>query len=563
MTLIPEPIPASGNISVYVGAGTHQISPQHPLPWAMVSPNRDSWNDYGFGYFADIWIADTSGQITTSRFRIMFDGYLRSVTALDAILAMNGGQPIALNAVTIPFVSLLPAMDDYKAVVEALGFDNGVSLLRELHDANVSRLEGTDLETLELIAREDFHIGILRSADTYEAFARGAKYLRPDTPAELAEVSGTYDFTAKLPNADEPHVVEFEFTPDAIFNDRACILIGRNGVGKTQLLKSVVDALNGSGSDSAKFEPKLDVSRVLVFSSVTTDPFPLSIPPWRGIDYEYFAINASTRDRPASLVGSLLTCWQDRPAGPPGARWSRHSVLLGMLKLLGIEGRLFLPIRPIQGGDTLPYTMTVGERLYFPFSANMNEQNTLKLSHRLDWDAWPVVLGDDLQPRALSSGEHALLRLSAQMAASVETGSLLLLDEPETHLHPNYISVLMSVVHSLLDKTNSAAIIATHSAYIVREVGKTKVNVLSVENRIPDCGRPLMQTFGASIDSISQFVFGDSDQTHRFQQSLEKWLAGGAADRGIDALVQEYAGHLNSEALSLVARLIREPNDGG
>jgi ABC-type methionine transport system ATPase subunit len=233
-----------------------------------------------------------------------------------------------------------------------------------------------------------------------------------------------------------------------------------------------------------------------------------------------------------------------------------------MLKLLGIEGRLFLPIRPIQGGDTLPYTITVGERLYFPFSANMNEQNTLKLSHRLDWDAWPVVLGDDLQPRALSSGEHALLRLSAQMAASVETGSLLLLDEPETHLHPNYISVLMSVVHSLLDKTNSAAIIATHSAYIVREVGKTKVNVLSVENRIPDCGRPLMQTFGASIDSISQFVFGDSDQTHRFQQSLEKWLAGGAADRGIDALVQEYAGHLNSEVLSLIARLIREPNDG-
>lgn len=40
----------------------------------------------------------------------------------------------------------------------------------------------------------------------------------------------------------------------------------------------------------------------------------------------------------------------------------------------------------------------------------------------------------------LSSGEISFVRFAAQASLHIENGSLLLLDEPETHLHPNFIS---------------------------------------------------------------------------------------------------------------------------
>lgn len=557
-----EPIPANGPMYLYVGTDPNQIEHGHPLPWAMICPDYDNWNDYGYGLFANIWIMPTNGIRFEIRFRIMFSGFRRSAAALDQILASKG-SPITIDQVRIPFVSLFPEITDYRTIISELGFDSGIIMLRMLHDANVVRLEGINEEALNLIRQEAFHVGVLRYPGAYEAFTRGGKYLRHQSPPEPVDTSGTYSFSAKLPNADMPHELELEFTPDSIFRDRACVLIGRNGAGKTQMLKAVVDALSGNSTVHAKFEPSLKVSRVLVFSSVSTDPFDRVIPAWRGIDYEYFAVNSSVADRPTSLIGSLLACWRERPSTlPDGTYWSRHSALADMLRILGMETGLYLPLRQPEGAEELPYVTSVGDRLYFPYWRELNEQGQLRLSHRLDWDAWPIVLAHDFQPRTLSSGEHALLRLSAQMAASIEAGSLLLFDEPETHLHPNFVSELMSLIYSLLDRTKSAAIIATHSAYVVREVGRTKVNVVSLVHGKPDSSRPIMQTFGASIDSISQFVFGDSGLEHRFQRTLDTWLSTNAQGLAIEEIIDRYGSHLNSEALSLIARMLKTRTNG-
>ncbi len=65
----------------------------------------------------------------------------------------------------------------------------------------------------------------------------------------------------------------------------------------------------------------------------------------------------------------------------------------------------------------------------------------------------------------------------------------------------------MEILDNLLQSTRSIAVIATHSAYVVRETPRERVNILTLENREIVIDTPRMQTFGATIDSISPIRF--------------------------------------------------------
>lgn len=178
---------------------------------------------------------------------------------------------------------------------------------------------------------------------------------------------------------------------------------------------------------------------------------------------------------------------------------------------------------------------------------------------QIDWDRKTIILNDHMELRRLSSGEYAMLRFAAQAAAAIEQGSLILLDEPETHLHPNFISNLMEILDNLLQSTGSIAVIATHSAYVVRETPSDRVNVLTLEGRQIRIDRPRMQTFGATIDSISQFVFEDTTISHGFQKTLADWADHTGRELGLDGVIARYGVELNSESLSFIARRLAEP----
>lgn len=124
----------------------------------------------------------------------------------------------------------------------------------------------------------------------------------------------------------------------------------------------------------------------------------------------------------------------------------------------------------------------------------------------------------------LSSGEISFLKFAAQASLHIENGSLLLLDEPETHLHPNFIARFTSLLDKMLEITGSIAIIATHSAYFVREVFQQQVTVLTEDDeRAVQAQRPRLRTFGADVGAISYFVFGE-DQPSLMARRLRKKL---------------------------------------
>jgi predicted ATPase len=160
----------------------------------------------------------------------------------------------------------------------------------------------------------------------------------------------------------------------------------------------------------------------------------------------------------------------------------------------------------------------------------------------------------------LSSGELSFLKFAAQVSLNIENGSLLLLDEPETHLHPQFISRFVWLLDQLLAATGSSAIIATHSAYFVREVFREQVTVLRVdEENLVRTQTPVLRTFGADIGAISYFVFGE-DEPSALAKEVEARLK--QMNLGWEALYAQYKDELSLEFLNSLRDGIEQKEKG-
>lgn len=111
----------------------------------------------------------------------------------------------------------------------------------------------------------------------------------------------------------------------------------------------------------------------------------------------------------------------------------------------------------------------------------------------------------------LSSGQQTFVDLVLNILSIIEKNSLILIDEPENTLHPNIEIDFFNILKEILDEFDSFSIIATHSPIFVREVPKEYVKVIHIdkEDNQPIISTPIINTFGANISSISNYVFED------------------------------------------------------
>lgn len=75
----------------------------------------------------------------------------------------------------------------------------------------------------------------------------------------------------------------------------------------------------------------------------------------------------------------------------------------------------------------------------------------------------------------LSSGHKIVLLTITRLVETVEERTLVLLDEPEAHLHPPLLSALVRALSDLLINRNGVGIIATHSPVVLQEVPRSCV----------------------------------------------------------------------------------------
>jgi len=564
-----ELFPAYAPIPIIVARNSAAaIAAIQERPALALLPVHTDWNDFSYHFGATLLVMTSAKEATSIDIRLMFEGKRRTEDAITELLGQRAWAPLA--EANLPYCSVLDSLDLYREIVRLLGFERAVTALRTLGDAAVLRFERADPARVALLESETFSYGALRAESAYVAYRRGTKYLRPQPIIDVEDAATSFIVTAQLPSAENPYIVDFDFDPDALSRNRITVLIGRNGTGKTQLLLSFIAAMR-AGHDVDPQSPPVGISppasfnRIFVFSSVASDVYPRSIPPWLGVDYQYFSMILSPAGEENALTSAITDCLRDdgkiafTPSdGSMFARTGRMALLDQALDSLGFASSVYLPLKSSNGPYDL-FTHQRGDRLFFRLAdaKNLNEKRRILLAQAIDPQQQPVLFGIGPGVRELSSGELAMLRFAAQAAGSAERGCLFLFDEPETHLHPNFVSEFMAILNTVVTATQSVAIVVTHSAYVVREVPSQRVRIFSLEDRKIAVDKPRLQTFGASIDSISQFVFADTSISHQYQETLQAWLETLGPGISIEAIIEQFGNQMNSETLSYVARLIR------
>jgi predicted ATP-dependent endonuclease of OLD family len=108
----------------------------------------------------------------------------------------------------------------------------------------------------------------------------------------------------------------------------------------------------------------------------------------------------------------------------------------------------------------------------------------------------------------MSSGHSIVLLTITKLVDTVEEKTLVLLDEPESHLHPPLLSAFTRALSDLLHNRNGVAVIATHSPVVLQEVPRSCVLILSRTRAEARADRPERETFGENVGILTREVFG-------------------------------------------------------
>lgn len=319
--------------------------------------------------------------------------------------------------------------------------------------------------------------------------------------------------------------LEFDIEADSTPRTNIHAIIGRNGVGKTSLLNAMVRSIMDPTVQNSRFE----VPRPQHFGAKTFAPL--------GLNYFSSVISISFSafdpfDPPAEQTDpSKGTCYfyigLKSPSDGRGTRLKSLDDLyrefveaLGMcLSQTGKRIRWLSAIKMLESDDNFA-EMNLGQLSDLP-----GEQRSDAIR--------------SLQNR-MSSGHWIVLLTITKLVARLEEKTLVLFDEPESHLHPPLLSALIRSLSELLQDRNAVAVIATHSPVVLQEVPKSCVWKIVRAGLASDASRPDDETFGENVGLLTRDVFGLEVSKSGFNALLHKAAAGASTyEEALDVFGQQ------------------------
>ena len=150
----------------------------------------------------------------------------------------------------------------------------------------------------------------------------------------------------------------------------------------------------------------------------------------------------------------------------------------------------------------------------------------------------------------MSAGQRIISGMIAAVCANIKENSILLIDEPETHLHPGLLSSFMAIVEKILEEFSSYAVIATHSPLILQQVPSSAVTIFERYKNNVSWRKPDFECFGESQQMISEMALDLAEPELDFHDKLNKLLE---QDNNIESI-----NTLFNNQLGFAARLYLE-----
>lgn len=335
-------------------------------------------------------------------------------------------------------------------------------------------------------------------------------------------------------------------------------IIGRNGVGKTTVLNGIISAIRDpENNQQCRLEPrdyrysskdKDYFSSLISVSFSAFDPFTPPIEqsdPAKGTCYFYLGLKApgkddlllDFKDLRLECIRSLMNCFVKKDKAE---RW------LKAIKKLSSD---------------INFEDMHLENLYGEYQHLFNHYNISDRTNREKFEKRKELMREDFEYEALdflkrmSSGHSVVFMTITRLVEKVDERSLVILDEPESHLHPPLLSAFIRALSDLLISRNAIAIIATHSPVVLQEVPRDCVWKLFRHGKSMEIDRPKIETFGESVSDLTTEVFGLEVSNSGFHGLLKESVDEGKSYKDI---IDEFNNQIGFEGRALLKVMISE-----
>ena len=105
----------------------------------------------------------------------------------------------------------------------------------------------------------------------------------------------------------------------------------------------------------------------------------------------------------------------------------------------------------------------------------------------------------------LSSGQATILLYITKLVSSINQGSLVIFDEPETFMHPPMVKAFIRAVSELVDNNKAFCLMATHSPVIIQEIPHCNVYKLDSNHELTNI---YYKTYGQNLDTLYKNIYG-------------------------------------------------------
>lgn len=361
-----------------------------------------------------------------------------------------------------------------------------------------------------------------------------------------------FDFKYTLPPeaGDGAPTLTFLVTPKVEPPTNIHVLIGRNGVGKTRCLQGIANAIVAAHTDptiDGTVEPKQDDPFEWTFAGLIAVSFSafdkFKLPSGRdarsGIRASIIGLSTgqsnSSVDKPVTDSGgpdvgdANPESAEETPAALPRVfSNSLRQCLAGPRR-----GRLRAALSTLSSD---------------PLFAEIGVLELLNRS-KDDWQQEAETMFD-----SLSSGHAVVLLTITRLVELVEERTIVLVDEPECHLHPPLLSAFIRALSDLLVKRNGVALISTHSPVVLQEVPKVNVWKLNRVGGLSVANRPVIESFGENVGILTREIFQLEVTASGFHRLLESAI--NDENSTYEKVVSHFGNQLGSEARGIVRALL-------
>lgn len=131
---------------------------------------------------------------------------------------------------------------------------------------------------------------------------------------------------------------------------------------------------------------------------------------------------------------------------------------------------------------------------------------------------------DNVKIENLSSGERMLITRTFSLYLSDYKNSVILIDEPESSLHPAWQNRITAIYQKFADDNNNQIIMSTHSPHILSSVRKEQIRVLAKDdNGNIVVYNNFLGAYGWRVDKILTEILGmENLRTPDVEDKLEK-----------------------------------------